>query len=174
MDIFHTRDEAVESLLLVIQQRVGWNDDFPLAIPHTSTHVPRVGKLCWDRAVEECRIANGAERLMLAENPWLFAEGTIGVKELSGVECRGPEIVGQRQRLVVHRPSPQRVGVAERWCEHAVATAGDQTNVRRCAERIGGVAWGAGSTRRAKGGPRKFFSVKVAGDFSEGGWFCVF
>jgi hypothetical protein len=84
-----------------------------------------VGVFCRDVAVEEDGVADRAEGLVLAQDPRLLAEGAVGGEEVRGVERGGSEVVGQGQRLIVHRPTAQGIGISQRRCQHAVAAAGD-------------------------------------------------
>lgn len=64
LDVLHAGDEAVESLLFVTEQRVSRDDDLPLGVPDAAADQAGVGIFRRDTAVEEGRIAHGAEGRM--------------------------------------------------------------------------------------------------------------
>lgn len=112
MDVLHAGDEAVERVLFVFEQGVGGDDDFPTPVPDAAADEAGVGELGGDEAVEKRGIAHRAEGLVLAQDPGLLAEGAVGIEEVRGIERRGSEVVGQGQRLVMHGPTAERVGIA--------------------------------------------------------------
>ena len=89
--------------------------------------------------MEEGDVADGAEGLVFAIDPGLFAEGAIGVEELGAIEVDGAEVVGEGEGLILHGPTAHEVGVSERRGPHAVFAAGNEIDVGGGAEGEGAV-----------------------------------
>ena len=119
------KGKTLSPVLFVIEEGVGGDDDLPAGVPDAAADQAGVGVFCRDVAVEEDGVADRAEGLVLAQDPRLLAEGAVGGEEVRGVERGGSEVVGQGQRLIVHRPTAQGIGISQRRCQHAVAAAGD-------------------------------------------------
>ena len=117
--------------MFVAEQRVGGDDDLPAGVPDAAANQAGVGVFRRDIAVEEGGIVDRAEGLVLSQDPRLLAEGAVGVEEVGGVERRGTEVVRQRQRLIVHGPAAQGIGISQRRRQHTVVAAGDQIHIRR-------------------------------------------
>ena len=162
LDVLHARRKAVEAGLLVLEQGVGRNHNLPSAVPHAAADQAGVSEFLRHGAVEHRGIRHGTERLVFADDPRLLAEGPVGVEELGGVEGRGTQVVRQRQGLVLHRPSADRVGVAEGRRQHAVVAAGDQIDIGRGPQGVG-----TGGVRRA--GTRIASCVTVHPDITRQG-----
>ena len=103
-DVPHGSGEAVEAFLFVVEQGVGGDDDLPPAVPDAAADEAVVGELGREAAEQDGRVGHGPEGLVLAQDPRLFAQGAVGVEELGVVERSGPEVEGQRKRLVFDEP----------------------------------------------------------------------
>ena len=131
-DVLHGGDEPVQAFLLVGEEGLGGNHEFPAAVPDAAADETRVGELRRGAAVEEGGVGDEAEGLVLADDPGPLAEGAVGGEELGAVEGGVPQVVRQRQGLVMVDASEgeqagcleQRCAMAPRWSCMAEGEAG--------------------------------------------------
>ena len=86
LDVIDAAHEAVQPFLLVVEERVGRDDNLPAGIPDAASHQAGADELLWNEAVEEGRIVDGTKGLVLAQHPRLLGEGAVGVEEPGVVE----------------------------------------------------------------------------------------
>ena len=72
LDVAYGIDEAVESILFIVEQGIGGDHDFPIRIPSTAPDEARAGELSRHRAVKVGGIIHSAEGLVFPRDPELF------------------------------------------------------------------------------------------------------
>ena len=85
-DVAHGPCEAVEAFLFVVKQSVGGDDDLPAAVPDAATDEAVAGEFGRQAAQQDGGVGHGPEGRVLADDPWLFRQGAIGVEDLGAVE----------------------------------------------------------------------------------------
>ena len=92
LDVAHGIDESVESILLIVEQGIGGDHEFPIRIPSAAPDEARVGELGRHRAVEVSGIIHSAEGLVFPCDPEFFVQCPTGSEDLASGECRRTHI----------------------------------------------------------------------------------
>ena len=137
--------------MFVVEQGVGGDDEFPLAVPDAAADEAAVGELAGQAAVEVGRVVHRAEGLVFTGDPELLVHRALRGEELGGGEIVLAEVEGQGHGLVFYRPVAGDGGVAEGRGEHGIHAGGDQVNVGGGAEGVGVGAGGAAGVGGADG-----------------------